>query len=124
MRLKLDALAREEESLGQLTGDAERFLQAWRRVKDLFGGVSPGTKRELIQHLVEALDWTPADSKGKTGTYRLTFFPDILGGRDRQDDGPDKGGDGGSGPDGTPQAKKNAPVLSPVRDSVRKAPRS
>lgn len=109
LREKLDALAREEESLGQLTRDAERFLRAWTRVKDLSGEVSPGTKREMIQHLVEALDWMPADSKGKTGTYRLTFFPEVLSERDHNN-GPDGGGDGWSHPDGTPQKKKRTGV--------------
>jgi hypothetical protein len=88
-------------------------------VKDLFGQVSPGIQREINQHFVESLTWLPADPKGKTGTYRLVFFPEVLDerGGDGPKDSPDEGGNG-------PQENRNARVLRPVRNLYESAPLS
>ena len=122
---KLDALSLEEQSLVTVTGDAERFLASWRRIRDLFGEASPALKREIVQTFIEELVWTPADPKGKTGTHRLKFFPEIFGDPKSSPKGP-KNGDSGSdaSPGKPPHENENAPVLRPVRDLVRKAPRS
>ena len=115
----------ERESLGKITEDAENFLQAWRRVRDMFHQANPATQRSMILHFVESLDWIPADPKGKSGTYRLTFFPEVMPDRGDQgnqphDDGGNNGGEGAGKP--SPETKY-APLLRAVRESVRKAPR-
>ncbi len=119
---KLRALGIDEQALASVTGDAERFLESWRRVRDLFGKSSPAVRREIVQAFIEELVWIPADRKGKSGTYRLKFFPEIFG--DRPDAGieADNGHFGGGGaPQNPPNTNENAPVLRPVRDLVRKA---
>jgi hypothetical protein len=80
---KLESLALEEESLATVTGDAEKFLNSWRRIRDLFGKASTAVRREIVQAFVEELVWIPAVPKGKIGTYRLKFFPEVLDDRQR-----------------------------------------
>ena len=89
LRRRLDQLAVQKKSIGQITGDTQRFLEAWRRVQDLFDIANPTSKREIVQHFVESLDWTPSDPNGKVGTYYLTFFPEVVQDRDGQDGGSD-----------------------------------
>ena len=71
---------------------------------------------------VEELVWMPADTKDKTGTYRLKFFPEILGNENEPSrrplptDTPDSP-EARSGP-----GNENAQgVLNPVRHVVRQA---
>jgi hypothetical protein len=62
---RLSLLGEEEKSLSVVTDDAERFLEAWRRVRDLFGQANPGLQRELVQAFIQELVWMPADARGR-----------------------------------------------------------
>jgi len=100
-----------------MTAETHRFLQSWRQIQELFAIANPATKRELVQHFIESVEWAPSDPKGRTGWYRLTFFPEVVKARD------DTHRDTIAAlPD--PGKNEIAPVLSPVRDSVRLTPRS
>ena len=103
-------------------GIAEKFLISGVESQDLFGKASPAVRREIVQVFIEERVWIPADRKGKSGTCRLKFFPEIFGDRPEAGNDPDNGQSGGSGtPETTPpHANENAPVLSPVRDLSEK----
>jgi site-specific DNA recombinase len=119
----LNALAVEEQAAASVTGEAERFLNSWRRIRDLFNKASPAIKRELVQSFLEELVWAPADRKGKSGIYRLKFFPEVISDGGSHSTGPGNPDSGGDGTPANPRpGNENAPVLSPVRDLVRKAP--
>jgi hypothetical protein len=81
----LSILSDEEKLLAGVTEDSERFLDAWRWAREIFSGASAAVQRELVHSFVEDLVWTPADPRGKTGTYRLKFFPRFWATRRSQD---------------------------------------
>ena len=76
-----------------------------------------------MQSFLEELVWSPADRKGKSGIYRLKFFPEVINDQEDRSPGPKNGNSGGKGTsDKPPTGIENAPVLRPVRDLVRKTP--
>jgi hypothetical protein len=75
LKERLQALLDQEASLTKPTDQAERFSQAWKSVTDLFRLAKPEQQRELVARFIDSMEWFPADAKGRTGTYKITFFP-------------------------------------------------
>ena len=63
------------ESFGRRSG---RCANALRRTPRAVS-TSPKIKREIVESVIDELDWNLADRRGKCGTDRLKFFPEVFG---------------------------------------------
>ncbi len=75
---KMRELQLSQSMVVETSDEGRRFLESWRTVGQALQLASPSEKQELLPHLIEVVEFHPAQNS-KTGTYRLRLLPDAAG---------------------------------------------